>query len=266
MYRISALAYSTVVRAGFFVRGIKPDGTGRDEEIRRISLRALFELSVALASNVGVLSLYGYNFSVLFLTKTLAGLIGWSVLQGALPYHLRPFPDHILQTIARFSVIFILGEVTTLTPRLHEWGHGGLALLCFRRARPTVKVIPFKRANTEFSISYGLTPFGGWLGSERSIMWVKLGGMIGSLGSALTAFAVAGFCRDKYPVFRQWIRILGCVQLFSEAANNFNALRGNKLNIGNNDYIYLRDRHGIPPVALLAILVALPVIQSRFLS
>lgn len=248
----------------------KVESTTLSDKTKRAARIAFFEISLAFAVNVGVMTFFAVPLTIGIMTNVLAGSIIGGIISTAIQiYRQRNCQNHAFsctQTIARAS---LANTVSLAGPNIaiHEAGHAVTALSCFSGAKPEIVIHPFAGGSTSYYISE-LTKFGSFLGKHRSLLLIAGAGMMASTVFAMFEFAAAHSVKDLYPTISEYMNDHAIFQILNEVVYGITAFFANKADL-NHDFVKLWQIGGIHPLIPIALIIALPLTEIfllRFLE
>lgn len=162
--------------------------------------------------------------------------------------------------LGRFSLVNTL--TLKLNHYIHEWGHAGAALACFKKAEPVV-IANSIFGHTEYNISYGLTRLGTLLGKERSRLVVTASGLAMPVFCAMAELLAAHRLKrhPKWQLLLRYHAISQLAEVFFYGLSSFYANRGKEC----HDFIHLWNKGGIHPIIPITLEIALPLAETAFL-
>lgn len=176
------------------------------------------------------------------------------------------FLGHNFQSSAEKMNVLLLTSIVMnagISTLIHECGHAALASLIYRGASPRIQIMPFQGGLTSFNLSYGLTPFGRFIGNNLANTLISAGGFIASCLFAQAAKTVTS--QTLLPMkWRERIEASAISQLFFEFVYGMKALLSQRHRI-ENDFTRLWVFEGLHPLIPIAItvVIAAQVILSK---
>ncbi len=246
------------------------------EKISRIAHNVFLHLSVSLAINIAFDAAFGVlvlplsaHVLTICCAAALAVVIALKVGKWAYDhFHVQPqkaatpakhLPTEVVEDVSKglshFSIVHTL--TLKLSTYIHEAGHALAAMACFVNSSPKI-VVKWASGLTEYTISYGLTRFGSWLGEHASRIFVTAAGLIVPSLFALGEFAVAYSLRDKLPALSEGLNYHGLSQLMNTALYGISTFTTSKMVLAH-DFVYLWHIGEIHPAIALALLVGVPL-------
>lgn len=134
---------------------------------------------------------------------------------------------------------------------IHESGHAVLAALLFRKAEPKIQIFPFQGGTTSYTVSFGLTLTGQWIGQDLADTLVTAGGFAASCAFIQVASILPK--KISLPVnIQRLFKFAALSQLFFEVIYATKAWLIDQKKL-ENDFTKLWITQGIHPVVPIAI-------------
>ena len=138
-----------------------------------------------------------------------------------------------------------------------------MALALFRKANPKIQFHPFGPGQTNYAISYGLTPLGKMLGRQTALLAVAAAGILFTTLTALVEFAISHALQEHFPSLAECLNIHAQVQIFHDLLYCFSTFATDANDL-SHDLMTLWQDGGIHPLLPAALMIGLPVIQKLF--
>ncbi len=227
------------------------------------------------------ISMAALNVALVATLVSAVGLAAMHVYRGHASPHASAW-EALYPTLAsygkNFSHLSLLNFIGLGAPNflIHELGHFLAAFALFKNPKASLRIVPFTKGSTEYVVSNGLTRLGSLFGKDKAILLITAAGTTASLLFAMGEFAASHFCKDSHPQLSKGLELHGVSQLLNEVvygcwsllhiwANPVGGARPSK-NLFADDFYALWARGGIHPLAILAVLIALPLIERRILD
>jgi len=168
--------------------------------------------------------------------------------------------EEAVRQLSRFSIVNTLG-LSSLTIVIHECGHFLAARLLLRNSLAGLTIIPFLGGETTYTISYGLTKIGQFVGLDRALLIIAAGGIATSTSIALLEIGFAHRFSAKYPCISELLSLHAISQLTFEILYGMKTLIEQKPNL-TNDFIklwYVGGIHPIIPTAFMTGMLGLAI-------
>ncbi len=146
---------------------------------------------------------------------------------------------------------------------IHEGGHALMALALFRKANPKIQFHPFGPGQTNYAISYGLTSLGKMLGRQTALLAVAAAGILFTTLTALVEFAISRDLQEHFPRVAECLNLHAQVQILHDLLYCFSTFTTDANDL-SHDLMTLWQDGGIHPLAPVALMIGLPVIQKLF--
>ncbi len=149
---------------------------------------------------------------------------------------------------------------------VHEWGHKAAALSTFINSAPKI-LFKWGEGKTTYAISYGLTPFGTFLGKQNALLFITAAGLYAPTIGTISSFALSHILVNSHPLFSNILTDIGFSQLGQILAYGLPTLmqKGVSWDL-ENDFIKLWHVGGVHPLVMMACLLAIPVTEYCILK
>ncbi len=225
---------------------------------------AFIELTASLALNLVVITFVAAPLNPSAITLALMGYLVGAVVQGGFALykkykHSEEDATQPGQHIARVNTAVILGRAWP-NIAIHETGHALSALSCFKKADPLISVSPMRGGNTNYAISYGLTPFGKLLGMQNARLLTSAAGIMASTVFAMLEFGLAEQIKDQHPTISKSLNYHGISLILTDVIYGLTTFIASRADL-THDFMYLWQAGNIHPLIPITLMIAIPLIE-----